>query len=77
MMDGQVAAIRSALDQSGCNRTAILAYAAKFHASGFYGPFRDAAGCSLGQGSGPANRKTYQMDPANFIRSPARSGSRY
>ena len=64
MMDGQVGAIRSALDQSGCERTAILAYAAKY-ASGFYGPFRDAAGCSLGQGSGPANRKTYQMDPAN------------
>jgi len=64
MMDGQVGAIRSALDQSGYERTAILAYAAKY-ASGFYGPFRDAAGCSLGQGSGPANRKTYQMDPAN------------
>lgn len=64
MMDGQVAAIRAALDESGCSRTAILAYAAKY-ASGFYGPFRDAAGCSLGQGSGPANRKTYQMDPAN------------
>lgn len=64
MMDGQVAAIRAALDESGCERTAILAYAAKY-ASGFYGPFRDAAGCSLGQGAGPANRKTYQMDPAN------------
>ncbi len=64
MMDGQVGAIRSALDQSGCERTAILAYAAKY-ASGFYGPFRDAAGCSLGAGAGPANRKTYQMDPAN------------
>ncbi len=64
MMDGQVGAIRSALDQSGCERTAILAYAAKY-ASGFYGPFRDAAGCSLGAGEGPANRKTYQMDPAN------------
>lgn len=64
MMDGQIAAIRSALDQSGCERTAILAYAAKY-ASGFYGPFRDAAGCSLGQGMGPKNRKSYQMDPAN------------
>jgi porphobilinogen synthase len=64
MMDGQIAAIRDALDSSGCSRTAILAYAAKY-ASGFYGPFRDAAGCSLGQGQGPKNRKTYQMDPAN------------
>lgn len=64
MMDGQIEAIRTALDQTGNQRTAIMAYAAKY-SSGFYGPFRDAAGCSLGQGSGPANRKTYQMDPAN------------
>lgn len=60
MMDGQVAAIRGALDNSGFEETAILAYAAKY-ASHFYGPFRDAAGCSLKQG----DRKTYQMDPAN------------
>ncbi|MCB9991313.1 MAG: porphobilinogen synthase [Rhodospirillales bacterium] len=60
MMDGQVAAIRAALDGSGFEETPILAYAAKF-ASNFYGPFRDAAGCSLKQG----DRKTYQMDPAN------------
>lgn len=71
MMDGQVAAIRSALDQSGCTRTAILAYAAKY-ASGFYGPFRDAAGCALGKApkgryAGPPNRKSYQMDPANAL----------
>ncbi len=64
MMDGQIAAIRAALDTTGNTRTAILAYAAKY-SSGFYGPFRDAAGCSLGQGAGPKNRKTYQMDPAN------------
>jgi porphobilinogen synthase len=64
MMDGQVGAIRQALEENNLSRTAILAYAAKY-ASGFYGPFRDAAGCSLGKGSGPANRKTYQMDPAN------------
>jgi porphobilinogen synthase len=64
MMDGQIEAIRTALDQTGNQRTAIMAYAAKF-ASAFYGPFRDAAGCSLGQGAGPKNRKTYQMDPAN------------
>ncbi|MBL8638808.1 MAG: porphobilinogen synthase [Alphaproteobacteria bacterium] len=71
MMDGQVAAIRAALDGAGCTRTAILAYAAKY-ASAFYGPFRDAAGCALGkapagQYAGPANRKTYQMDPANAL----------
>ncbi|MEM6781286.1 MAG: porphobilinogen synthase [Pseudomonadota bacterium] len=61
MMDGQVAAIRSALDESGFSHLPIMAYAAKF-ASAYYGPFRDAAGCSLGKG----NRKTYQMDPANI-----------
>lgn len=60
MMDGQVKAIRNALDTSGFQNTAIMAYAAKY-ASGFYGPFREAAGCGLGKG----NRKTYQMDPAN------------
>jgi porphobilinogen synthase len=64
MMDGQIAAIRSALDETCNQTTAIMAYAAKY-ASGFYGPFRDAAGCSLGAGQGPKNRKTYQMDPAN------------
>lgn len=60
MMDGQVGAIRSALDQAGHDDKPILAYAAKF-ASSYYGPFRDAAGCSLQKG----DRKTYQMDPAN------------
>lgn len=64
MMDGQIEAIRMGLDQTGNSHVAILAYAAKY-ASGFYGPFRDAAGCSLGAGQGPKNRKTYQMDPAN------------
>lgn len=64
MMDGQVGAIRTALDMTGNAHVSILAYAAKY-ASGFYGPFRDAAGCSLGAGQGPKNRKTYQMDPAN------------
>ncbi len=64
MMDGQIESIRTALDQNGLQRTAIMAYAAKY-ASGFYGPFRDAAGCSLGAGLGPKNRKTYQMDAAN------------
>jgi porphobilinogen synthase len=64
MMDGGVEAIRSGLNQSGFNNLPIMAYAAKF-ASGFYGPFRDAAGCSLGGSQGPKDRKTYQMDPAN------------
>jgi porphobilinogen synthase len=60
MMDGQVAAIRHGLDQSGAHDTAILAYAAKT-ASAFYGPFRDAAGSTPAFG----DRRGYQMDPAN------------
>jgi porphobilinogen synthase len=60
MMDGQVAAIRSALDEAGRESTGILAYAAKF-ASAFYGPFRDAAECEPKFG----DRAGYQMDPAN------------
>ena len=60
MMDGQVAAIRDALDARDLHETAILAYAAK-HASAFYGPFREAAGSAPAFG----DRKTYQMDPAN------------
>jgi porphobilinogen synthase len=60
MMDGQVAAIRGALDEAGCVDTPILSYAAKF-ASTFYGPFRDAAECAPQFG----DRTTYQMDPAN------------
>ncbi|MFO7162869.1 MAG: porphobilinogen synthase [Mycolicibacterium hassiacum] len=59
MMDGQVAAIRDGLDAAGHTDTAILAYAAKY-ASGFYGPFREAAGSSL-----RGDRRTYQQDPAN------------
>jgi porphobilinogen synthase len=66
MMDGGVEAIRSGLNQSGFENIPIMAYAAKF-ASGFYGPFRDAAGCSLGGSHGPKDRKTYQMDPANRL----------
>ena len=61
MMDGMVYAIRSALDSTGFSHIPILSYAAKF-ASVYYGPFREAAGCSLGKGG---HRKTYQMDPAN------------
>ncbi|HEX2194983.1 MAG TPA: porphobilinogen synthase [Candidatus Limnocylindria bacterium] len=60
MMDGQVDAIRAALDQDGLLDTAILAYAAK-HASAFYGPFREAAGSTPAFG----DRKSYQMDPGN------------
>ncbi|HIW76845.1 MULTISPECIES: porphobilinogen synthase [Gordonibacter] len=60
MMDGRVAAIRQALDAAGLERVAIMSYAAKF-ASGFYGPFREAAGSAPGFG----DRKSYQMDPAN------------
>lgn len=60
MMDGQVASIRDALDANSFENLPIMAYAAKY-ASNFYGPFREAAGCSLKGG----DRKTYQMDPAN------------
>ena len=60
MMDGQVAAIRHALDEAGHGQIAILAYAAK-HASAFYGPFREAADSAPAFG----DRRSYQMDPAN------------
>jgi porphobilinogen synthase len=60
MMDGQVAAIRAALDAAGFVDTAIMAYASK-HASAFYGPFREAADSAPAFG----DRKAYQMDPAN------------
>ena len=60
MMDKRVAAIREALDAEGFINTPILSYSAKF-ASGYYGPFRDAAHSAPGFG----DRKTYQMDPAN------------
>jgi porphobilinogen synthase len=62
MMDGRIGAIRRALEENGYIHTNILAYSAKY-ASSFYGPFRDAVGSS---GSlGKADKKTYQMDPAN------------
>src|SRR5712692_4656397 len=60
MMDGRVGAIRKALDQAGYVNTPILSYAAKF-ASGFYGPFREAADSAPQFG----DRRSYQMDPAN------------
>jgi porphobilinogen synthase len=60
MMDKRVAFIREALDEAGFIQTPIMSYSAKF-ASGYYGPFRDAAHSAPGFG----DRKTYQMDPAN------------
>jgi len=62
MMDGRVAAIRDALEDSGHQNVAIMAYAAKY-ASAFYGPFRDAVG-SRGRLKG--DKRGYQMDPANI-----------
>ncbi len=60
MMDGRVGAIREGLDAEGFIKTAIMSYAAKY-ASGFYGPFREAADSTPSFG----DRRTYQMDPAN------------
>jgi len=60
MMDGQVAAIRAALDASGHDEAAIMAYAVKY-ASAHYGPFREAAECAPREG----DRAGYQMDPSN------------
>jgi len=59
MMDGQITAIRKALDEAGFDDLPIMAYASKF-ASNFYGPFREAAGSTL-----KGDRKTYQIDPMN------------
>ena len=61
MMDGQVGAIRFALDQDGHDEVPILAYAAKY-ASALYGPFRDAVDVTI---AGGGDRKAYQQDPAN------------
>jgi porphobilinogen synthase len=61
MMDGRVAAIRTALDSAGYENIPILSYAAKF-ASGFYGPFREAADSAPHFG----DRRSYQMDPSNL-----------
>lgn len=60
MMDGRVGAIRSLLDEHSFNQAPIMVYSAKF-ASGFYGPFREAAGSTPQFG----DRRSYQMDPAN------------
>jgi len=61
MMDGQVGAVRTALDRHGSADVGILAYSAKY-ASGFYGPFREAVDSSL-----RGDRKTYQQDPARSV----------
>jgi porphobilinogen synthase len=61
MMDGRVAAIRRALDENGLDQTALLSYAVKY-ASGFYGPFREAAQSAPQEG----DRRGYQMDPGNL-----------
>jgi porphobilinogen synthase len=77
MMDGQVAAIRAALDAAGHQTTAILAYAAKY-ASALYGPFRDAVDVSIADGG---DRRGYQQDPSNVrealeeIRADVREGA--
>lgn len=60
MMDGQILAIREALDAAGHEDVSIMAYSAKY-ASAFYGPFREAVGSSL-----EGDRRTYQQDPANL-----------
>ncbi|MBF0524350.1 MAG: porphobilinogen synthase [Deltaproteobacteria bacterium] len=62
MMDGRVAEIRDTLDENGFDQTIIMSYAAKY-ASGFYGPFRDAAESAPKFG----DRRSYQMDPANAL----------
>ncbi|MDH4283084.1 MAG: porphobilinogen synthase [Myxococcales bacterium] len=62
MMDGRIGAIREALDAEGLDQVSLLAYSAKY-ASAFYGPFRDAVGSA--QSLGAADKRTYQMDPAN------------
>ncbi|HBS41404.1 MAG TPA: porphobilinogen synthase [Oceanospirillales bacterium] len=62
MMDGRIGEIRAALEEDGFVNTSIMAYSAKY-ASAYYGPFRDAVGSAAKLGK--ADKKTYQMDPAN------------
>lgn len=68
MMDGRIGTIRHALDEHGFSQTPVMAYSAKF-ASGFYGPFREAAESTPQFG----DRRSYQMDPANAREGPTRS----
>eukprot|EP00955_Chlamydomonas_euryale_P026401 278616-Chlamydomonas_euryale.AAC.1 len=69
MMDGRVACLRAALDREGFTNVSIMSYTAKY-ASAYYGPFRDALASAPKPGSEhrviPPNKKTYQMDPANY-----------
>ena len=65
MMDGRIAEIRRNLDESGHAQTAIMAYSAKF-ASAYYGPFREAVGSELPDNNSSINKRTYQLNPANF-----------
>lgn len=62
MMDGRIGEVRQALEEDGFVNTRIMAYSAKY-ASAYYGPFRDAVGSAANLGK--ADKKTYQMDPAN------------
>ncbi|CAA6678764.1 Porphobilinogen synthase (EC [Lentimonas sp. CC19] len=64
MMDGRVGAIRVALDENGFEKTAVMAYSAKF-ASAFYGPFRDAVGSASSAGTHHLDKRTYQLNPGN------------
>ena len=64
MMDGRIGAIREALDGNGYEKTAIMAYSAKF-ASAFYGPFRDAVGSAASAGTHALDKRSYQLNPAN------------
>jgi len=69
MMDGRVGELREALDAAGYSHVGIMSYTAKY-ASAFYGPFRDALASAPAAGSAdrtiPKDKKTYQMDPANY-----------
>ncbi len=65
MMDGRVGEIRAALDEAGHTHVGILAYSAKF-ASAYYGPFRDAIGSASAAGTRALDKRTYQLNPANF-----------
>ena len=66
MMDGRIGAIRRGLDAAGLQHVQIMAYAAKY-ASAFYGPFREALDSNpRAEGKIPKDKKTYQMDPANY-----------
>jgi porphobilinogen synthase len=64
MMDGRIGAIRVGLDEHGFEKTAIMAYSAKF-ASAFYGPFRDAVGSAATAGTHNLDKRSYQLNPAN------------